>query len=136
MASMGERGILYACKSEGSHPGKIEYKPYATWASTSEWSFQFPAEEDPLVIAAGGYPLNRALRDVSAEDEDVEGNGVVVVASSKGYIRFFSGGGLQRYIWYMGDEIVTMVAGREWAFIVHREGGTTLDGLFILLRFC
>jgi chromosome transmission fidelity protein 4 len=126
MASVGERGVFYACNESGGHPARVEYKPYATWASTSEWSFAFPPGENPIVVAAGGIPLSRALRDIS--DEDIEGNGVAVVATSKGYIRFFSGGGLQKYIWYLGDDIISMVAGREWVLIVHREGGTTLDG--------
>jgi chromosome transmission fidelity protein 4 len=126
MASVGERGILFACKGGNGQPGRMEYKPYATWASTSEWSFNLPVGEDPITVAAGGFPLTRVLRDIA--DEDIEGNGVAVVATSKGYIRFFTGGGLQKYIWYLGDDVVTMAAGREWLFMVHREGGTTLDG--------
>lgn len=120
MAAVGERGVFYACKEEGSTPARVTYKPYSTWASTSEWSFSFPAGEDPTCVAAGGFPLNRALRDIA--DEDIEGNGVALASTSKGYVRFFTGGGLQRYIWYLGEDIITMVAGREWAFIVHREG--------------
>lgn len=128
MASVGERGVLYACKEENGHPARMEYKPYATWASTSEWSFAFPLGENPLVVAAGGTPPSRSLRDIS--DEDIEGNGTAVVATSKGYVRFFTGGGLQKYVWFLGDDIITMVAGRQWVFLVHREGGTSLDGQF------
>lgn len=51
----------------------------------------------------------------------------MVVATSKGYVRFFSASGIQRYLWRV-DEVVSMVAGREGVLVVHREGGTSLDG--------
>ena len=63
-------------------------------------------------------------------EADIEGNGYVVVATDKGLIRFFSGGGLQRGpIWAIDGDVVAMVAGRDYAFVVHREGGTSLDGV-------
>jgi chromosome transmission fidelity protein 4 len=53
----------------------------------------------------------------------------VIVATSKGYVRFFSASGIQRYLWRV-EEVVSMVAGREGLLVVHREGGTSLDGMF------
>lgn len=61
---------------------------------------------------------------------DEGGNGNVAVATSKGYVRFFTGSGLQQYVWTVGGDVVTMVSGAEWLFVVHREGGTSLDGRF------
>lgn len=44
-------------------------------------------------------------------------------------IRFFSGGGIQRGpVWAIDGDIVSMVAGRDYVFVVHREGGTSIDG--------
>jgi chromosome transmission fidelity protein 4 len=127
MASLGERGILYACAAEEGHPAKIEYKPYATWASTSEWTYDLPEGETAVALAAGGSPPSRSLRNTS--DEEIEGNGMAIVGTNNGFIRFFTGGGLERYIWHLGEDIISMVAGREWVFVVHREGGTSLDGM-------
>jgi chromosome transmission fidelity protein 4 len=53
---------------------------------------------------------------------------MVAAATNKGYIRFISGGGVQEYIMSAAGDVVSMVGGSEWVFIVHREGGTSLDG--------
>jgi chromosome transmission fidelity protein 4 len=42
-------------------------------------------------------------------------------------VRFFSASGIQRYLWRV-EEVVSMVAGKEGLLVVHREGGTSLDG--------
>ena len=126
MASLGERGILYSCGPENGHPARIEYKPYSSWAVTTEWTFEFPDGEYPLALAAGGQPSTTSLR--VASEENVEGNGVAVVATNRGFLRFFTGGGLQSYIWTIAEDVICMVAGREWVFVVFRAGGTTLDG--------
>ena len=70
-----------------------------------------------MVVAAGG--------------EIGDGPGSVIVATSKGYVRFFSASGIQRYLWRV-EEVVSMVAGREGLLVVHREGGTSLDGASLL----
>jgi chromosome transmission fidelity protein 4 len=128
MACVGERGAMYACQPENGHPAQVMYKPYSGWASSGEWSFTLPEGETVIALAAGGTPPSRSLRDKSSEG-DVEGNGNVVLATNRGYLRFFTGGGVQRYIWALGADVVTMVAGREWVFVVHRDGGTSLDGM-------
>lgn len=103
------------------------YKPYSNWASSGEWYYSLPEGEAVIALAAGGEPPTSSLRNKSA-DGDVEGNGNVVIATNQGYLRFFSGSGIQRYIWTMAADIVSMVAGCEWVFVVHRDGGTSLDG--------
>lgn len=52
----------------------------------------------------------------------------MVVSTSKGFVRFFTASGIQRYIWRLGEDVVSMAAGKEAVFVVHREGGTSLDG--------
>ncbi|KDQ16190.1 hypothetical protein BOTBODRAFT_173106 [Botryobasidium botryosum FD-172 SS1] len=125
MASLGERGALYACPAEGDHASRINYKPYDTWGSQNEWSMELPRNEQVIAIASGAPAMQQAGEP---DESDLGGNGHVVVATSKGYVRFFTGGGMQRYIWTVGGEVVAMVAGVEWVFVVHREGGTSLDG--------
>lgn len=132
MASIGPRGIAYASAAGKSEPSKISYRPYATWGSSSEWSLSLPAGESVIAIAAGGIPTRRSYKARGADDADVEGAGNVVVATSIGYLRFFTGSGIQRYVWAMGGDIVSLVAGNEWVFVVHREGGTSLDGMCFL----
>ena len=57
-----------------------------------------------------------------------EAMGSVVVATSKGFVRFLSSSGIQRYIWRVGEDMVSMAAGKESVILIHREGGTSLDG--------
>ena len=59
--------------------------------------------------------------------------GSVIVATSKGFVRFLSSSGIQRYVWSVGEEMVSMAAGKEAVILVHREGGTSLDGTSIVL---
>ncbi|KAI5120641.1 hypothetical protein M0805_007978 [Coniferiporia weirii] len=127
LASVGERGIVYSCPPENGHPAQITYKPYSTWASHGEWSYTLPSGERALAVAAGGTPPTRSLRML--QEADIEGNGYVVLATDKGIIRFFTGGGIQRGpVWALDGDIVAMVAGRDYVFVVHREGGTSIDG--------
>ena len=39
-------------------------------------------------------------------------------------------------VWAVDGDVVAMVAGRDYVFLVHREGGTSIDGkstLFVCL---
>lgn len=130
MAAIGEQGIIYGSQGSGDLPALIHYKAYDTWASGSDWQVSLPLGEKPVVVAAGGKPSSN---DFEADDF---GTGTVIVATTKGYIRFFTGSGVQSYLWRMGEEMVSMVAGTEMVFLVHREGGTSLDGkpTFLLTR--
>jgi chromosome transmission fidelity protein 4 len=51
------------------------------------------------------------------------GSGTVLVATSRYFVRFFSGAGLQKYVLNLGEEVVAMAAGKDWAMIVHRANG-------------
>jgi chromosome transmission fidelity protein 4 len=148
LASLGPRGAVYACRADPeaasttdenstAHLAHVTYKPYESWATSgSEWSITLPQGEDPIAVAAGGHPLNKQRQDMTMDDDGDEesanilnGHGYVMVATTRGYVRFFSGGGVQRYIWCVGGDVVSMAADAEWSFVVHREGGTSLDGM-------
>ena len=117
MASLGEQGIVYGSPAEGDQPSTIHYRPYDSWASQSEWTMPLLTGEDVVCVAAGG-----------GSSDDTMAMGSVIVATSRGYIRFLSSSGIQRYIWRIGQDIVTMASGKDAVMIVHREGGTSLDG--------
>ncbi len=120
-AALGERGIVYAAAMDSGHPAVVHYRAYDAWASQSDWQINLPDGEDVLLVASGGG-------GGANDDDEASSSSSVAVATTKGYIRFFSGSGLQRYIWRMGEELVSMVAGKDSLFMVHREGGTSLDG--------
>lgn len=123
----GECGIVYSSPAENGHPGMVKYKPYASWGNEDhDWEVSVPSNEVVVSIAAAGVSRVKNMR--ATNDETLDGNGNVVVATSLGYIRFFSGSGIQRYLWTLGADIVSMVAASDFVFVVYREGGTSLDG--------
>ena len=126
MASIGEQGIVYASKGEGSEPSQVYYRPYDSWASQADWTISLPLAEEAVCVSAGG----------PAGSLGSEAMGSVVVATSKGLIRFFSSSGIQRYVWRLGEDVVTMVAGKDSIMLVHREGGTSLDGASAMMALC
>ncbi|KAL7409536.1 WD40-repeat-containing domain protein, partial [Mrakia frigida] len=125
MAALGEKGALFASLPDGSSsPSSIHYRPFDSWSSSSEWSYDLPASEAVVAVAVGG----RSPPPASSTGAVDETTGTVVVATDKGYLRFLTGSGVQKYVWRMGEEVVAMVGGGEEVLVVCREGGTSLDG--------
>ncbi|KAF8760782.1 Minichromosome loss protein, Mcl1, middle region [Rhizoctonia solani] len=117
--------VAFACPPDNGHFAIIEYRPYSEWSPNAQWQFKLPEGEHVIALAAAGTPAGRMIQMSGGK---YEGFGMVAAATNKGYIRFISGGGVQEYIMSAAGDVVSMTGGKEWVFIVHREGGTSLDG--------
>ncbi|KZT43647.1 WD40 repeat-like protein [Sistotremastrum suecicum HHB10207 ss-3] len=123
IGSLGEQGALFACPPEAGHPAQVTYKGFSSWSPSTEWTYEFPESEHVVAVATCGTHQSKSTRD-SRSPPTAYG----IVATNKGYLRFFTAGGIQKYIWAVGDDIVSMVGGHECLLVVHRAGGTSLDG--------
>ncbi|TFK53583.1 WD40 repeat-like protein, partial [Heliocybe sulcata] len=126
LASLGERGALFACPSENDHLGHVVYKPYGTWASQGEWTYELPKDVRAIGVSAGGPRATKSQRVMS--DGELQGYGNVVVATNQHEITFLTGSGIERISIGLDGDFVTMVAGTEFVFVVTRDGATTIDG--------
>ncbi|KAL7344441.1 hypothetical protein BJY59DRAFT_718629 [Rhodotorula toruloides] len=129
LAALGELGAIFSCPSAGDSPSQLFYKPYESWTALQTWTASLPAGEQATALAIGG--MGPATDGSAAFDDPsvgLTGSGTILVATSRGFVRFFSGAGLQKYIWNVGEEVVAMAAGKDWAAIVYRAGaGAGLD---------
>lgn len=132
MASVGSSGALLACPAKGESLSAVHYKPFeaaGAWSTPgAEWGVELPKGEEIVAIAMGGAPARRQQDD---EDDIARAaaqlTSTAIVATSAGYLRFFSASGLQRYVWALGCQVVTMAAGKQHAIVVHR-GQAAIDG--------
>ena len=121
MRVIGERGIVFACPPENDHPAQVLYKPYTSWSSSShhEWTYSLKPGSKVIGLAAGGS------KKLNGDGDD---SGNVVIATSENDLTFMSGNKAEMYIMGLDGEFVSMVAGEDWVFLVHRPGATTIDG--------
>jgi chromosome transmission fidelity protein 4 len=137
MAALGSKGAIFASLPSSasssslstSHPAVIHYRPFDAWSSSAEWNYDLPSGEAPVAVAVGGESAESSSSSSRGRDDET---GMVVIATDKGYLRFLTGSGVQRYLWKMGEEVISIVGGVEEVFVVHREGGTSLDGKLLV----
>lgn len=123
LGALGAQGAVYATTSKDTS-NTLSFRAFDTWGTgKSDWSIDLPASEHITCLAIGG---NAKGASGSQDDEDDErqfsiaGSGTVVAATSKQYLRFFTGSGTQKYVMHMGEDIVSIAAGKDWALVVHR----------------
>lgn len=100
----------------------VLYKPYTSWSSSSsqhEWTYSLKRGSKVVGLAAGGAKKSKGCEDDS---------GTLVIATSENDLTFLSGNKAEKYVMGLDGEFVSMVAGEDWVFIVHRPGATTIDG--------
>jgi len=116
MAALGDKGAAFASEPDSINPtSTVHYRPFDTFSSSSsaEWTVTLPPREKALAVAVGG---------------SVDSVGAVVLATDRGYLRFFTGSGVQTYLWNLGESVVSMVGGESEVAVVYRSGSTTMDG--------
>lgn len=132
---LGERGILFACQPENDHPAQILYKPYTTWSSSSsqyEWIYPLKDKKARVLgLAAGGSKASSSKKAKANEDD----TGTLVIATSYNDLTFLSGNKAKKLMMGLDGDFVSMVAGEEWLFFVHRPGATTIDGRNLSFTF-
>ncbi|GAA5895023.1 chromatin-binding protein CTF4 [Sporobolomyces salmoneus] len=132
LAALGEMGAVFAAPGLGSsEPSKILYKPYESWTTLSDWEASLPIGENATLVAVGGIaPVYQGEDEATS---GLTGSGAVLVATDRCFVRFFTGAGLQKYVWNIGEEIVAMSGGKDWAMIVHRANGVGAGLEFALI---
>lgn len=130
LGCLGHQGAAYAANSTESG-NTIAFRPFDSWGSPATgWSADLASDESVTALAIGGSvrPEGGLSEDDPSSLEYAAGTGVVVAATSKGYLRFFSGGGSQTYLMNFGEEIVALSANKEWLFVVHRSSELVQPG--------
>lgn len=127
MASMAPQGILFACDAEDDSPSAVFFRPFDdTPGLQMEWSVHFPTGETVEAVALGGIPNLGSYADVMSDtlgvvDEARTSAATAIVATSRGFLRFFGPSGMQRYIWALGRPVVSMAAGPHSVVIVYES---------------
>ncbi|GAA5823351.1 hypothetical protein JCM3770_002368, partial [Rhodotorula araucariae] len=122
-AALGELGAIFSCPAADEHPAQLFYKPYQSWTSLITWPMSLLAGEEVTALALGGGGLPADALAFDDPTAGLGGSGTALVATSRGFVRFLSGAGLQRYLWNVGEEVVALAAARDWALVVHRASG-------------
>ncbi|KAK4704612.1 chromosome transmission fidelity protein 4, partial [Phenoliferia sp. Uapishka_3] len=120
IGAIGELGSIFACRSSGADsPAMIYYRPYDSWSKATEWQYSLSPGENVVALAVGGM-----AEPADPDEMSIAGTGCVVVATDKGYLRYFTGSGIQRRVEHFddGDDVVAMAASKDWLFIVMRSG--------------
>ncbi|KAI9630892.1 hypothetical protein KEM48_013509 [Puccinia striiformis f. sp. tritici PST-130] len=131
LGSIGNLGLAFGCSATKSNPSVIRYTPFESWTTSgfafrgsetigiddeASWQFELPTGESATCLACGGC----AGEDGKIDRDGLAGSGTVAVGTNQGYIRLFSGSGIQTYIWNLGQQIISLACSHEFIFVVHR----------------
>ncbi|KAI7936923.1 hypothetical protein MJO28_015822 [Puccinia striiformis f. sp. tritici] len=131
LGSIGNLGLAFGCSATKSNPSVIRYTPFESWTTSgfafrgsetigiddeASWQFELPTGESATCLACGGC----AGEDGKIDRDGLGGSGTVAVGTDQGYIRLFSGSGIQTYIWNLGQQIISLACSHEFIFVVHR----------------
>lgn len=128
MASMAPQGIIFACPAESNSPSSVFYRPFDDVPGVqTEWTVNLPSGENAVAVALGGIPNVGSHADIldgsqGVADESFTSFANGVVATTKGYLRFFGPSGMQRYVWALGASVVTLAAGPHGVLVVYKSG--------------
>ncbi|KAG6556808.1 hypothetical protein Mapa_001755 [Marchantia paleacea] len=98
MAALGERGSVLANPQRDKTPSTLIYRPFASWASNSEWSMRFTPAEEVKAVAVG--------------------NGWVAAATSLDYLRIYTESGRQKYLFSLTGPVVAMTSYQQHLAVV------------------
>ncbi|KAA1129600.1 hypothetical protein PGTUg99_031432 [Puccinia graminis f. sp. tritici] len=131
LGSIGNLGLAFACSASRSNPSVIRYTPFESWTTggfvfrgsekigpdeEASWQFELPPGESATCIACGGC----ANEDGKIDRDGLAGSGTVAVGTTLGYLRLFTGSGIQTYVWNLGQQIISLACSHEFIFVVHR----------------
>ncbi|KAJ7188294.1 hypothetical protein C8R46DRAFT_934135 [Mycena filopes] len=121
LGALGDRGALFAGEPPGS-PAVVHCRLYKNEAP--HWTYTMRPKCTVIGLAIGGLPASAK----NLHNDDLDGFGNIVIATTEGDLTFLSGTGRERRILGLAGEFISMVASHEWVFVVHRAGSTTIDG--------
>lgn len=139
VASMAPQGILFACPAESGSPSTLFFRPFDDDPGIqAEWSVNLPTGENAEIVALGGVPNVGSRADVldgptGLVDESQTSAATAIVATSRGFLRFFGQSGMQRYVWALGQPIVTMAACAQSVLVVCQ--GSSLSPAHVQLTY-
>ncbi|CAI5502464.1 unnamed protein product [Closterium sp. Naga37s-1] len=108
MGVLGERGYALASPARAKQPSTILFRPFTSWAPSSDWSVRLPAGEEVTAIAVGRK--------------------WVAAATSRNFLRIFSDTGLQRAIVSLEGPVVAMAGQGAFLAIAFLAAGPHPDG--------
>ncbi|KAI9010132.1 hypothetical protein DFJ74DRAFT_339799 [Hyaloraphidium curvatum] len=104
LATLGDRGALFACESALGSPSRIFYHPFESWATKSDWQAELSTEENVKAIALSTRGAH--------------------VATDRHYLRSFSYAGVQTHVMCLPGPIVCLCAGADDTLLVVFTAGT------------
>ncbi|KAI3431740.1 hypothetical protein D9Q98_004782 [Chlorella vulgaris] len=105
VGSLGEKGALYACRTNSESASTVVYRPFESWAANSDWSISLPKGEEAECVAAGAS--------------------FCAVATSKRQLRLFSQAGLQMHLISLAGAPVALAAlGHQLVAVWHSAAPT------------